>query len=89
MSDAVVAYYRQFLEDRPWYAEGLSWTVIQPASQAVTEDAVLRRLRGTRVDLSQVQPDESKVAYLSQADTAVVMFQPNGFEAHGQRCCAG
>lgn len=91
MSDAVVAYYRQFLEDRPWYAEGLSWTVIQPASQAVTEDVVLRRLRGTRVDLSQLQfphvndfrpgmPDESKVAYLTQADTAVVMFQPNGFE---------
>ncbi|MFU8855116.1 hypothetical protein ACNAW0_29745 [Micromonospora sp. SL1-18] len=54
MSDAVVAYYRQFLNERSWYAEGLSWTVIQPASVPVTEDIVLRRLRGKRVDLTEI-----------------------------------
>jgi hypothetical protein len=83
MSDDVVAYYSQFLGDRPWYAEGLSWTVIQPASQPVTEDVVRRRLHGTRVDLADLRPgppDELKVAYLAQVDAAVVMFQPNGFE---------
>lgn len=91
MPDDVVAYYQQFLDDRPWYAEGLSWTVIQPASGPVTEDLVLRRLRGTRVDLAEIRlphandfrpgmPDESKVAYLTQVGPAVVMCQPNGFE---------
>ncbi|MEV5764787.1 DUF6461 domain-containing protein [Micromonospora sp. NPDC052213] len=91
MSDDVVAYYRQFLDERSWYAEGLSWTVIQPASEPVTEDVVLRRLRGRRVDLTEIHfphvndfrpgmPDESKVAYLTQVGPAVVMLQPNGFE---------
>ncbi|HZM83161.1 MAG TPA: DUF6461 domain-containing protein [Candidatus Limnocylindrales bacterium] len=91
MPDDVVAYYRQFLENRPWYAEGVSWTVIQPASEAITEDIVLRRLRGKRVDLTEIRfphindfrpgmPDEMKVAHLTQVDEAVVMFQPNGFE---------
>ncbi|MCW3841503.1 DUF6461 domain-containing protein [Micromonospora yasonensis] len=91
MPDDVVAYYRQFLHERPWHAEGLSWTVIQPASEPVTEDVVLRRLRGQRVDLTEIHfphvndfrpgmPDESKVAYLTQVGPAVVMFQPSGFE---------
>ncbi|MEV4417203.1 DUF6461 domain-containing protein [Catellatospora sp. NPDC049609] len=91
MSDDVVAYYRQFLDECSWYAEGLSWTVIQPAGAPVTEDVVLRRLRGRRVDLAEIQfphvndfrpgmPDESKVAHLIQVGPAVVMLQPNGFE---------
>lgn len=90
MPDEVVEYYRQFLS-RPWYAEGLSWTVIQPASEPVTEDVVVRRLRGTRVDLGEIRfphindfrpgmPDVMKVAHLTQVGPAVVMFQPNGFE---------
>ncbi|MEU8002516.1 DUF6461 domain-containing protein [Catellatospora sp. NPDC049111] len=91
MSDDVVAYYRQFLSELSWYAEGLSWTVIQPVGEPVTEDVVLGRLRGRRVDLTGIDfphvndfrpgmPDESKVAYLTQAGPAVVMLQPNGFE---------
>ena len=82
MPDDVTDYYRAFLRTRPWYGEAMSWTVIQPGAQAVTEDLVLRRLRAKRVVLRELDPEPhyAKVAYLRQVGDAVVMYQPNGFE---------
>jgi hypothetical protein len=78
----VTDYYRAFLRTRSWYAEGMSWTVIQPGTQAVTEDLVLRRLRAQRVVLGELDPEphHAKVAYLKQVGDAVMMYQPNGYE---------
>ncbi|HEX6685253.1 MAG TPA: DUF6461 domain-containing protein [Candidatus Limnocylindrales bacterium] len=82
MPDDVTDYYRAFLRTRSWYAEGMSWTVIQPGNSAVTEDVVLRRLRAKRVTIGERSPEPhyAKVAYLKQIGDAVVMYQPNGFE---------
>ncbi|GLY65214.1 DUF6461 domain-containing protein [Amycolatopsis taiwanensis] len=81
MLDGVTAYYRTFLGMRPWYREGMSWTVIQPGGQAVTEDAVISRLRARRAVVATLNsPPFEKVAYLQQVGEAVVMYQPNGFE---------
>src|SRR5439155_8174293 len=64
---------------------------IEPAYQQVTIDEVMRRLRAEPVNLGEIRfphvndrrpgdPDEMLVAYLAQAGTSVVMFQPLGFE---------
>lgn len=46
----MVRYYDDFLADRDWLAEGLSWAVVQPASAEATVDAVIERLRARCVE---------------------------------------
>lgn len=84
-----VEHYRTLLLNRSWYAEGLSWTVIQPAGAPVTVGEVMRRLRAERVDLDEIRfphvndlrdgdPSPFLVAHLAQVGDAVMMFQTNG-----------
>ncbi|MFI7643089.1 DUF6461 domain-containing protein [Nonomuraea sp. NPDC049400] len=78
-------YYQRILTSRSWYAEGLSWTVIQPASRQPTVAEVMRRLHAEHVNLDELDewaddPDPLLVAHLAQIGPHVVMFQDNGFE---------
>lgn len=86
-----VEYYRSLLSSRSWHAEGLSWTVIQPAGSAATVEEVRRRLRAEPINLDEIRfphvndlkPDDPSpflVAHLRQVGSGVVMFQANGFE---------
>ncbi|WP_127933572.1 DUF6461 domain-containing protein [Nonomuraea polychroma] len=85
MISKAVEYYQLILTSRSWYAEGLSWTVIQPASRQPTVAEVMRRLHAERVNLDELDewaddPDPLLVAHLAQIGPHVVMFQDNGFE---------
>jgi len=86
-----VEYYRNMLTNRSWYAEGLSWTVIQPAGAPVTVEEVSRRLRAEPINLDEIRfphvndrgPDDPSpflVAHLAQVGADVVMFQDLGSE---------
>ncbi|MEV4517671.1 hypothetical protein AB0K00_53025 [Dactylosporangium sp. NPDC049525] len=88
---ASVEHYRDLLLNRSWYAEGLSWTVIQPAGAPVTVDGVIRRLRAARINLDEIRfphvndlrdddPSPFLVAFLAQVGDDVTMFQTNGSE---------
>ncbi|MFG1867820.1 DUF6461 domain-containing protein [Micromonospora arborensis] len=76
MVSDLVRYYDDFLADRDWLAEGLSWAVVQPASAEATIDGVISRLRARRVEPSDEQPGE--LADLAQIGPNVVVFQDNG-----------
>jgi hypothetical protein len=86
-----VEHYRTLLLSRPWCAEGLSWTVIQPAGAPVTVQEVARRLHAEQIDLDEVRfphvsdlrdddPSPFLVAHLAPAGDAVMMLQTNGFQ---------
>ena len=79
MASETVEYYRNLLVERPWYAEGLSWTVIRPAGAAVTVDEVMRRLRAEPVTVDDAT-GPFLVAHLRQVGSDVVMVQGNGSE---------
>jgi hypothetical protein len=88
MISNAVEYYQRILTSRSWFAEGLSWTVIQPASQQLTVAEVMRRLHAERVNLDELDEwaddhddhDPLLIACLAQIGPNVVMFQDNGFE---------
>ncbi|MBB5478385.1 DUF6461 domain-containing protein [Micromonospora parathelypteridis] len=69
-------YYDDFLADRDWLAEGLSWAVVQPASAEATVDGVIKRLRARRVEPGDKHAGE--LADLAQIGPDVVVFQDNG-----------
>ncbi|PYC73479.1 hypothetical protein C7C45_07420 [Micromonospora arborensis] len=71
-----VRYYDDFLADRDWLAEGLSWAVVQPASAEATIDGVIKRLRARRVEPGDNNPGE--LADLAQIGPNVVVFQDDG-----------
>ncbi|MDG4805588.1 DUF6461 domain-containing protein [Micromonospora sp. WMMD1120] len=75
VSDAV-RYYDEFLAERDWLAEGLSWAVVQPASAAATVDGVIERLRARRVQPGDDRSGE--FADLVQIGPDVTVFQDNG-----------
>lgn len=75
VSDAV-RYYDDFLADRDWLAEGLSWAVVQPASAEATIDGVIKRLRASRVEPGDDHAGE--LADLAQIGPDVVVFQDDG-----------
>ncbi|MFG1882340.1 hypothetical protein [Micromonospora sp. NPDC049102] len=75
VSDAV-RYYDDFLSERDWLAEGLSWAVVQPASVEATVDGVIERLRATPVEPGDDQSGER--ADLAQIGSDVLVFQDNG-----------
>lgn len=58
MVSDTVRYYDDFLADRDWLAEGLSWAVVQPASAEATIDGVIERLRARRVEPGDTQIGE-------------------------------
>ncbi|MGW1449174.1 hypothetical protein ACWCO3_12915 [Micromonospora sp. NPDC002411] len=76
MVSDMVRYYDDFLADRDWLAEGLSWAVVQPASAEATVDGVIERLRARRVEPGDSQSGE--LADLAQIGPNVVVFQDNG-----------
>ncbi|MEV1013486.1 DUF6461 domain-containing protein [Micromonospora sp. NPDC049801] len=75
VSDAV-RYYDDFLTERDWLAEGLSWAVVQPASAEATVDGIIKRLRARRVEPGDDQSGE--LADLAQIGPNVLVFQDNG-----------
>ncbi|MGV9215129.1 DUF6461 domain-containing protein [Micromonospora sp. RB23] len=76
MVSEAVRYYDDFLAERDWLAEGLSWAVVQPASAEATVDGVIKRLRATRVEPGDDQSGE--LADLAQIGPDVLVFQDNG-----------
>lgn len=78
MVSDTVRYYDDFLADRDWLAEGLSWAVVQPASAEATIDGVIERLRARRVEPGDTQTGE--LADLARIGPNVVVFQDNGCE---------
>ncbi|WP_406103750.1 DUF6461 domain-containing protein [Micromonospora globbae] len=78
MVSDTVRYYDDFLADRDWLAEGLSWAVVQPASAEATIDGVIERLRARRVEPGDTQIGE--LADLARIGPNVVVFQDNGCE---------
>ncbi|MEV0427522.1 hypothetical protein [Micromonospora sp. NPDC050495] len=76
MVSDMVRYYDDFLTDREWLAEGLSWAVVQPASAEATIDGVIKRLRARRVEPGDNHTGE--FADLAQVGRNVVVFQDAG-----------